>query len=124
MTQETQFILADFPAKTVHNPHMPHVGHNLLPDPPNDIGVWIVPIDITIKAFARTSPRYEWLKDFCIGIQDDGAIWAVSRGALISNTPRARKHTFGFEIGDVIRIEGTEYTIRETPNQNIAFDPV
>jgi hypothetical protein len=76
-------------------------------------------LSLRIKSFKRTRPGYEWLSSFTIGCDHKDGVWAYRNATMLTDTPRDKDIAFGAELGDLIRIEGSEYRIEEDHNQNI-----
>ena len=74
---------------------------------------------ITIKAFK--GDKYEYVRDFTIGWDNDAGVWAYSNGAMITSDPTEHSISVGYELGDTISIDGDLYTIEEASNHNIKF---
>jgi hypothetical protein len=74
---------------------------------------------IVIRAFPND--KYEWLRKFHIGCDNETGVWAFGAGAMITSEKRDAEVAFGYELGDKIQIEGTYYTIEAAPNHNIKF---
>lgn len=117
MTTHTALTLvADFPAKVVYS----YDQFNIPLDVEKFDGeVRTSSHNITIKAFS--GDKYEYLRDFTIGWDNEGGVWANSNGAMVTDRHQAKQITLGYEIGDTIRIDGKLYTIEAASNHNIKF---
>jgi len=109
-------LVADFPAKSVYS----YEKFNIPLDVEKYDGeVRTASASITIRSFA--GDKYEYLRDFTVGWDAEGGVWANDNGAMLTAEKRAKKITLGYELGDTIRIEGKLYIIEAAPNHNIKF---
>ena len=117
MTNHAELTLvADFPAQSVYSCSQFDIPLNV---EKYDGEVRTSSHNITIKAFS--GDKYEYLRDFTIGWDAEGGVWAYGNGAMLTSEKRAKKITLGYELGDTIRIDGKLYTIEAAPNHNITF---
>ena len=116
MTHAALTLVADFPAKSVYSYSQFNIPLNV---EKFDGEVKTASTSITIKAFS--GDKYEYLRDFTVGWDAEGGVWAYDNGAMLTAEKRAKKITLGYELGDTIRIDGKLYTIEAAPNHNITF---
>jgi len=117
MTHHAELTLvADFPAKSVYSYEKFNIPLNI---EKYDGEVKTASAYITIKAFS--GDKHEYLRDFTVGWDAEGGVWAYSNGAMLTAAKQAKKITLGYELGDTIRIDGNLYTIEAAPNHNIKF---
>ena len=115
-----QTLLASYPALTVINP-------NAFEEPldlqmTEDKGYCrVCPQEITIRAFPRD--KYEYIRNFYF-IEADGEYFCVPSAAMISSSGTEHKATYGFELGDIITVEGKQFRLLEDWNKNIKMERV
>ena len=76
-------------------------------------------INIVIRAFPKD--KYEWIRKFTVGGDDENGVWAYGTGSMITSEQRSTEIAIGYELGDQISIEGKQYVIESAPNHNIKF---
>jgi len=120
----TNPVLKAFPAQTIINPAAVPGGVDIQLD--NDKGYARVSTAmVTVKAFKRTRPGYEWLHDFYFGvITETGEVFANPVATVLSDTTEPHTVTFGVEFGDTLKIEGVEYRMVEDFNNNMKLEAV
>ena len=123
----TKMILASYPALTVLNPKEVSGGAKFDLDVEGCIdGVFTSSLKITIKSFARD--KYEYIRNFYFGgkVVDGVAteVFCNPDDAVASSTPSDHKATFGYELDDVVTIQGEEYFLRADHNYNIRLEKV
>lgn len=109
-------LVADYPAKSVYSYEKIDIPLNV---EQYEGQVRTTNHTITIKAFPND--KYEYLRDFAIGWDAEGGVWAYAKASTLTATKQAKKITLGYELGDIICIDGKSYTIEAAPNHNIKF---
>jgi len=113
-------LLANYPALSVVNPAAVAGGVNI--ELNEDKGYCRVGSqEITIRCFPRD--KYEYIRNFSFG-EADGEYFCNPVSAMITSSPQAHKVTYGFELGDVIVIEGKEFKLLPDHNNNIKLEAV
>ena len=114
--RDTMTILADYPAVTVV---AAHDGYDIQLD--NDKGYARTSnIEFMLRGFPKD--KYEYIRSFTIGSDDETGVWAFGNGAMLTSEKRAKKIAIGIELGQTIRVEGRDY-VEAAPNKNIKLTP-
>lgn len=117
MTRYTELTtVADFPTKAVYSYEKLNIPLDV---ERYDGEVKTSSITVTIKSFS--GDKYEYVRDFTVGWDADSGVWAYGNGAVLSSQNRSKTFSFGYELGDTIKIDGEIYTIEAAPNHNITF---
>jgi hypothetical protein len=112
-------IIVDYPAMTVFDPKAFPALNFLLDE---DKGYCRVStMGFTIRAFPRD--KYEYIRNFYFG-ETDGIYYCNSKPAMLTSEPRPKEVTFGYELGDVVSVDGKKFKLSPTHNNNIKLEAV
>ena len=110
-------ILANHPAVMVV---AAHDGYDIQLD--NDKGyARTSKIEFILRGFPKD--KYEYIRSFTIGSDDETGVWAYGNGATLTSGKKAKKIAIGIELGQTIRVEGKDYVVEAAPNNNIKLTP-
>lgn len=71
---------------------------------------------ITLKGFP--GDKYEYIRNFYFG-EADGEYFCNPVAAMITAEKRPTKVTFGYELGDVVTVDGRKFELVQAANKNI-----
>jgi len=107
-------ILANYPALLVLNPECV-ANPNFELD--NDKGYCrISSQQITLRCFPKD--KYEYIRNFYFG-EADGEYFCNPVAAMITDSKKDQKITIGYNLGDVLSIDGKNFKLEAAPNSNI-----
>jgi hypothetical protein len=110
-------ILANYPALTVFNPKAFEVVNYPLDE---DKGYCRVTTNmITIRAFP--GDKYEYVRNFYFG-EADGEYFCNPKSAMLTSSPQESKNTFGYELGDIVSVDGKNFKLIPAGNHNITLE--
>ena len=105
-------VLANHPAKVVYEILGPVTMDN-------DKGyVRTLSVPVFLKGFEND--KYEYVRSFTIGVDtatDEPFVYG--NGSMLSDNPAAQSVAFGVSLGDVINVEGRDYTVQAAANSNL-----